>query len=54
MGEISDCAQRSLERDKVVPLFERLSRIEALDTISDLMRLLERRAPARCTSQGGV
>jgi len=25
----------------VVPLFERLSRIEALDTISDLMRLLE-------------
>ena len=39
--KFSDCARRSLERDKVVPLFERLSRIEALDTISDRMRWLE-------------
>ncbi len=39
--KFSDCALRSLERDKVGPLFDRLSRIEALGDIGDLMRLLE-------------
>jgi 2-methylcitrate dehydratase PrpD len=39
--KFSDCAQRSLARDKTERLFERLSRIEAVDNIGELMSLLE-------------
>ena len=39
--KFSDCARRSLPHDKAEPLFEQLSRIEALGEIGDLMRLLE-------------
>ena len=39
--KFSDCGRRSEPRDKLEPLFERLSRIEALGDIGDLMHLLE-------------
>jgi 2-methylcitrate dehydratase PrpD len=39
--KFSDCAGRSLAREKIAPLFERLSRIDALGSIGELMHLLE-------------
>jgi 2-methylcitrate dehydratase PrpD len=39
--KFANCARRSLPQEKAAPLFERLSRIEELGTIADLMRLLE-------------
>jgi 2-methylcitrate dehydratase PrpD len=39
--KFSNCARRSLPEENIAPLFERLSRIEALGNIGDLMCLLE-------------
>ena len=39
--KFSDCASRSLPERQIAPLFDRLSRIETLATITDLMPLLE-------------
>ena len=39
--KFSDCARRSLPEHKIAPLFDRLSQIETLSSIADLMHWLE-------------
>jgi len=49
--KFSDCAARSLPREQVAPLFERLETFEKVMDIAQVTRLLEvselRRAPAK-------
>ena len=47
--KFSDCVERVLPREQVMPLFERLETLEKASSIRDVMRLLEvltRHAPA--------
>ncbi len=47
--KFSDCAARTLPREQIAPLFERLETLESLDDIGVLMRLLETKAMHRRT-----
>ena len=40
--KFEDCANRSLPRDTIAPLFERLGKIETIGSVADVTTLLER------------
>jgi len=46
-GKFADCAQRSLPRPNIAPLFEQLSNLAAVGNVADVVRLMDLRSTAR-------